>query len=101
MSYELRIHVPESVADSVRAELIEKLTREYGGTTTYEYTGTWVADDGDVITEDGHVVTCLLDGVKESARAAWVRRWYHDYMKRKTDERAIMTDIRKTNATVG
>lgn len=101
MSYELRIHVPESVDSEVRSELIDKLTKEHGGTTTYEYRGTWVNDQNQVERESGYVVTCLLDGVQESARAAWVRRWYHDHMKRKTDETAIMTDVRETNATVG
>jgi len=101
MSYELRIHVPESVNNEVRSELINKLTRKYGGTTVYEYTGTWVNDQNQVERENGHVVTCLLSGVEESARAAWVRRWYVGWLKEKTQERAIMTDIRKTNATVG
>lgn len=101
MSYELRIHVPESVNSEVRSELIEKLTREYGGTTTYEYTGTWVNDQNQVEWESGHVVTCLLDGVYESARAGWIRREYIGWMKANTDERAIMTDVRETNATVG
>jgi len=101
MSYELRIHVPDSVSDSVRADLIERLTREYGGTTTYEYTGTWVNDQDQIERENGHVVTCVLSGVNESARAAWVRRWYVAYLKDKTQERAIMSDVRETNATVG
>lgn len=100
MSYELRIHVPKSVNSEVRSELIEKLTREYGGTTTYEYTGTWVNDQNQVERESGHVVTCLLDGVQESAQAAWVRRWYVGWIKENTNERAIMTDIRKTNAVI-
>jgi len=101
MSYELRIHVPESVDSDVRADLIEGLTREYGGTTTYEYTGTWVNDQDQIERENGHVVTCVLSGVNESARAAWVRRWYVAYLKDKTQERAIMSDVRETNATVG
>jgi hypothetical protein len=101
MSYELRIHVPESVADSVRSELINNLTREYGGTTIYEYTGTWVNDNDQVERENGHIVTCLLSGVEESARAAWVRRWYVAWFKDKTQERAIMSDVRETNATIG
>jgi len=100
MSYELRIHVPESVDKEVRSELIEQLTKEYGGTTTYEYTGTWVNDNDQVERESGHVVTCLLEGIQESARAAWVRRWYVGWLKERTQERAIMTDIRETNAVV-
>lgn len=100
MSYELRIHIPESVDNDVRSELINKLTREYGGTTTYEYTGTWVNDQNEVERENGHIVTCLLNGINESARAAWVRRWYVGWIKEQTDERAIMTDIRKTNAVI-
>jgi hypothetical protein len=101
MSYELRIHVPESVPDSVRSDLINKLTRKYGGTTTYEYTGTWLNDHDQVEYESGYVVTCHLAGVQESARAAWVRRWYVSWFKDKTQERAIMSDVRETNATVG
>lgn len=101
MSHELRIHVPESVDSEVRSELINKLTREYGGTTTYEYTGTWVNESDEIERESGHVVTCLLDGVDESARAGWVRRWYVSWLAQKTQERAIMSDGRETNATVG
>ena len=96
MSYELRIHVPESVNNEVLSELINNLTREYGGTTTYEYTGTWVNDQDQIERENGHVVTCVLSGVNESARAAWGRRWYVAYLKDQTQERASMSGGRET-----
>jgi len=98
MSYELRFHIPESVDSDTKERLIRMLTRECGGTTTYEYRGTWV--DGDVVmAESGEIVTCVTD-TESYGKADDMCDSYNDWLKRNTDESAIMSDVRECNVVI-
>lgn len=93
-THAVRVYAPEQseLVPFIRGYLAEA----FGGCTTYEARGDWVADNGEMVTENTKVVESVTDHerpaekAKDAAERAKAQDWH--------DEDAIMWEIRPITA---